>query len=61
MTVNQIRAFARETIEAAHDAGWHREAFRLSDKLHSIAYRPTDSAAEVVREYAAWLAACLAC
>jgi hypothetical protein len=61
MNLNQIRAFSAQTIAAAHDAGWHREAFRLGDKLYDIGYQPTPEAAARVLDYAQWLAACLAC
>jgi hypothetical protein len=60
MNLNQIRAFSAQTIAAAHDASWHREAFLLGDKLYGIGYQPTPEAAERVLDYAQWLAARLA-
>jgi hypothetical protein len=55
-TLNEIRAFARDTIKAAHDAGRHREAFDLGDRLYEISYQPTPEAAAAVQSAAEFLA-----
>jgi hypothetical protein len=59
-TLYEIRAFARDTIKAAHDAGWHSEAFSLCDRLYEIGYQPTPEAAAAVQSCAEFLAARLA-
>ena len=56
MTLYEIRTFARDTIKAAHDAGWHREAFNLGDRLYEIGYQPTPEAAARVQGCAEFLA-----
>ena len=60
MTLAEIRSFTQQTITALHDAGWHIEAFQLSNDLHSIGYRPSMAAALLVLEDAERLAAELA-
>jgi hypothetical protein len=55
-TLYETRAFARDTIKAAHDAGWHREAFALGDRLYEIGYQPTPEAAAAVQIAAEFLA-----
>ena len=60
MNLCEIRAFTRDTIKAAHDAGCHSEAFRLGDRLYEIGYQPTPEAAARVQACAERLAAALA-
>jgi len=55
----EIRVFTRDTIKAAHDAGRHREAFGLGDRLYEIGYQPTPEAAARVQACAERLAAAL--
>ncbi len=60
MNLYEIRAFTRDTIKAAHDAGRHCEAFSLGDRLYEIGYQPTPEAAAAVQSCAEFLAARLA-
>ncbi len=39
-TLNQVRDYTQRVIKALHIAGWHVEAFGLSNDLHSIGYQP---------------------
>jgi hypothetical protein len=55
-TIYEICAFARDTIKPAHDAGWHREAFNLGDRLYEIGYQPTPEAVAAVQSCAKFLA-----
>lgn len=40
MTLNEVRDYTQRVIKALHTAGWHIEAFSLSNDLYSIGYQP---------------------